>query len=34
MAAGQKYEPQKGGAFSPLGVSKTALLSPDVRMGG
>ena len=27
LAAGQKYEPPKGGALPSLGVSKTALLS-------
>jgi hypothetical protein len=34
MVAGQKNEPPKGGALPPLGVSKTALLSPYVLMGG
>jgi hypothetical protein len=34
MVAGQKNEPPKGGALPSLGVSKTALLSPDVLMGG
>jgi len=32
--AGQKNEPQKSGALSLLGVSKTALLNSDVLMGG
>ena len=34
MAAGHKNQPPKGVPFPPLGVSKTALLSPDVLMGG
>jgi hypothetical protein len=34
MAAGQKDEPPKGLAFPLLGVSKTALLKPDVLVGG
>jgi hypothetical protein len=33
MAAEQKNEPERR-AFPPLGVSKTALLNPDVLMGG
>ncbi len=34
MVAGHKNEPPKGVPFPALGVSKTALLSPDVLMGG
>ncbi len=37
LAAGgpdKRMEPPKGVPFPPLGVSKTALLSPDIIMGG
>ncbi len=34
MAARQKEWASERRAFPPLGVSKTALLSPDVLMGG